>query len=83
MLVRDAFEQGECLRLRTLDELHAFVLLCLYVSYSYMGNEISYPLKPFITEQTVGLLGEKGWTGWTIVWLIFRIATFSGPSVSA
>ncbi|KAL3097764.1 hypothetical protein niasHS_000499 [Heterodera schachtii] len=52
MLIRDSFALGECVRLRSLDELHSFVLLCLYISYSYMGNEISYPLKPFITEQT-------------------------------
>ena len=28
----------------------AVVLACLYLSYSYMGNEISYPLKPFLVE---------------------------------
>jgi len=33
-------------------ELRAVVLTCLYISYSYMGNEISYPLKPFLVEQT-------------------------------
>lgn len=32
-------------------ELQAIVLSCLYLSYSYMGNEISYPLKPFLVEQ--------------------------------
>ncbi|OTF81934.1 Cyclin-dependent kinase 5 activator-like protein, partial [Euroglyphus maynei] len=31
-------------------ELQAIVLSCLYLSYSYMGNEISYPLKPFLME---------------------------------
>ena len=31
-------------------ELKAIVLTCLYLSYSYMGNEISYPLKPFLVE---------------------------------
>jgi len=31
-------------------ELQAVVLACLYLSYSYMGNEISYPLKPFLVE---------------------------------
>ncbi|KAF0306045.1 Cyclin-dependent kinase 5 activator 1 [Amphibalanus amphitrite] len=31
-------------------ELHAVVLTCLYLSYSYMGNEISYPLKPFLVD---------------------------------
>lgn len=29
-------------------ELHGIFLLCLYLSYSYMGCEISYPLKPFM-----------------------------------
>ncbi|XP_068603486.1 cyclin-dependent kinase 5 activator 1 [Brachionichthys hirsutus] len=31
-------------------ELQAVLLTCLYLSYSYMGNEISYPLKPFLVE---------------------------------
>ncbi|KAL8618137.1 hypothetical protein ACOMHN_034364 [Nucella lapillus] len=31
-------------------DLQAHVLTCLYLSYSYMGNEISYPLKPFLVE---------------------------------
>ena len=31
-------------------DLHAYVLTCLYLSYSYMGNEISYPLKPFLVD---------------------------------
>ncbi|KAL2101291.1 hypothetical protein ACEWY4_003052 [Coilia grayii] len=31
-------------------ELQASLLTCLYLSYSYMGNEISYPLKPFLVE---------------------------------
>jgi cyclin-dependent kinase 5 activator 1 len=31
-------------------DLQAVVLTCLYLSYSYMGNEISYPLKPFLVE---------------------------------
>jgi len=33
-------------------ELQAYVLTCLYLSYSYMGNEISYPLKPFLIDDT-------------------------------
>ena len=32
-------------------ELQITVLTCLYMSYSYMGNEISYPLKPFLVEE--------------------------------
>uniref|UniRef100_A0A8D0C5C8 Cyclin-dependent kinase 5 activator n=1 Tax=Salvator merianae TaxID=96440 RepID=A0A8D0C5C8_SALMN len=31
-------------------ELQASFLTCLYLAYSYMGNEISYPLKPFLVE---------------------------------
>ncbi|XP_031163512.1 cyclin-dependent kinase 5 activator 1-like [Sander lucioperca] len=31
-------------------ELHAVFLTCLYLSYSYLGSEISYPLKPFLLE---------------------------------
>lgn len=37
----------------TMQELQNLVLTCLYVSYSYMGNEISYPMKPFISEKGV------------------------------
>lgn len=37
--------------IETEQELQAIVLTCLYLSYSYMGNEISYPLKPFLVEQ--------------------------------
>ncbi|KAK7602098.1 hypothetical protein V9T40_009539 [Parthenolecanium corni] len=33
-------------------ELQIMVLTCLYMSYSYMGNEISYPLKPFFIEES-------------------------------
>jgi len=32
-------------------ELRAVVMTSLYLSYAYMGNEISYPLQPFLTEQ--------------------------------
>ncbi|XP_041938126.1 cyclin-dependent kinase 5 activator 2b [Alosa sapidissima] len=34
----------------TRGELHGIFLTCLYLAYSYMGNEISYPLSPFIVE---------------------------------
>ncbi|XP_049340950.1 cyclin-dependent kinase 5 activator 2b [Astyanax mexicanus] len=30
--------------------LQGMFLTCLYLAYSYLGNEISYPLKPFISE---------------------------------
>ncbi|TGZ64037.1 hypothetical protein CRM22_006577 [Opisthorchis felineus] len=40
-------------------ELHTIVMACLYLSYSYMGNEISYPLKPFLIAETNQLLMEN------------------------
>ncbi|THD22835.1 Cyclin-dependent kinase 5 activator 1 [Fasciola hepatica] len=41
-------------------ELHTVVMACLYLSYSYMGNEISYPLKPFLVAETNQLLIQNG-----------------------
>ncbi|XP_063315404.1 cyclin-dependent kinase 5 activator 1 [Pelobates fuscus] len=38
--------------LTTEQELQAALLTCVYLSYSYMGNEISYPLKPFLVESS-------------------------------
>jgi cyclin-dependent kinase 5 activator 1 len=56
MLIRDAIgdenaNENEEAPLKSLEELQQLVLTCLYIAYSYMGNEISYPLKPFILEQ--------------------------------
>lgn len=31
---------------------------CLYLAYSYMGNEISYPLKPFMNESNKDMFWE-------------------------
>ncbi|KFM79476.1 Cyclin-dependent kinase 5 activator 1, partial [Stegodyphus mimosarum] len=53
MLVRDLVGED----IETERELQAVVLTCLYLSYSYMGNEISYPLKPFLVEDSK----EKFW----------------------
>ncbi|XP_014662090.1 PREDICTED: cyclin-dependent kinase 5 activator 1-like [Priapulus caudatus] len=47
MLVRELVHDG----VETELELQAVVLTCLYLSYSYMGNEISYPLKPFLVDE--------------------------------
>ncbi|KAJ2945467.1 hypothetical protein O0L34_g279 [Tuta absoluta] len=49
MLVRELVD-GE--RIGRPQDLQAVVLTCLYLSYSYMGNEISYPLKPFLVEDS-------------------------------
>ncbi|KAH8400599.1 hypothetical protein KR222_007994 [Zaprionus bogoriensis] len=48
MLVRELVNGEETKE----SELQASVLTCLYLSYSYMGNEISYPLKPFLVEDS-------------------------------
>lgn len=48
MLLSQAFEQYT---VRTLADVKELVLLCLYVSYTYNANEISYPLRPFLVKQ--------------------------------
>lgn len=48
MLVKELVDGDEASE----KELQATVLTCLYLSYSYMGNEISYPLKPFLIEDS-------------------------------
>ena len=64
------------------------VLACLYLSYSYMGNEISYPLKPFLVEtdkerfwdRCVGIINKLRCCSWAVansnvvlVWPIYLI----------
>lgn len=46
LIVRDIVPEN----VESESELQAIVLTSLYLSYSYMGNEISYPLKPFLVE---------------------------------
>ena len=36
--------------IKTLSQLKGVVMSCLYMCYSYNGHEISYPLKPFLTD---------------------------------
>lgn len=48
MMLKD-FVQSE---IRTDSELHTIIMACLYVAYSYIGNEISYPLRPFLIAET-------------------------------
>ncbi|KAI4887466.1 hypothetical protein NFI96_014789 [Prochilodus magdalenae] len=40
-------------------ELQGVFLTCLYLAYSYLGNEISYPLKPFISEGNKDVFWEQ------------------------
>ncbi|XP_046887162.1 cyclin-dependent kinase 5 activator 2a [Hypomesus transpacificus] len=48
LLCREAVEEDTASEY----ELQATFLTCLYLAYSYMGNEISYPLKPFLVESS-------------------------------
>ncbi|CAL8240862.1 unnamed protein product [Merluccius merluccius] len=40
-------------------ELQGTFLTCLYLAYSYMGNEISYPLKPFVVDANKDVFWER------------------------
>ncbi|TRY65643.1 hypothetical protein DNTS_009874 [Danionella cerebrum] len=40
-------------------ELHRTFLTCLYLAYSYMGNEISYPLKPFMGDADEDMFWDR------------------------
>lgn len=55
MLLRDVVDE----EVDSERELQALVLTCLYLSYSYMGNEISYPLKPFVIEDDRDLFWNR------------------------
>ena len=48
MLLNNAFER---FTLKTLADVKEIVLMCLYISYTYNANEISYPLRPFLVKQ--------------------------------
>lgn len=48
MLVQQAFER---FHVETLTDAKELVLMCLYISYTYNANEISYPLRPFLVKQ--------------------------------
>ncbi|XP_061579963.1 cyclin-dependent kinase 5 activator 2b [Cololabis saira] len=43
-------------------ELQGAFQTCLYLAYSYMGNEISYPLKPFMIEANKDVFWETSLT---------------------
>jgi len=55
MMVRDTVDTN----IVTVQDLQSTVLTCLYLSYSYMGNEISYPLKPFLVEPDRDLFWKR------------------------
>lgn len=47
LIIRDTLYTHE---IHSLHELKTHIFSCMYVAFSYMGNEISYPLKPFIVD---------------------------------
>ncbi len=49
-LLQLAFERLN-FNIRTLTDAKEIVLMCLYISYTYNANEISYPLRPFLVKQ--------------------------------
>ncbi|XP_064455035.1 cyclin-dependent kinase 5 activator 1-like [Ornithodoros turicata] len=65
MLVRELVDED----VSSERELQAVLLTCLYLSYAYMGNEISYPLKPFLVDEN----RDKFWDRCLLI-----ISTLSG-----
>ncbi|XP_043931151.1 cyclin-dependent kinase 5 activator 1-like [Protopterus annectens] len=55
MLCREAIKE----EIKSESELQAAFLTSLYLAYSYMGNEISYPLKPFLVETDKEIFWER------------------------
>lgn len=56
MLIGKAFQQ---FNVRTLTDVKELVLMCLYISYTYNANEISYPLRPFLVKQDRAAFWDK------------------------
>ena len=56
MLISKAFEE---FNVRTLTDVKELVLMCLYISYTYNANEISYPLRPFLVKQDRASFWDK------------------------
>jgi cyclin-dependent kinase 5 activator 1 len=51
LIVRDTLTYVvPSITIKNVSELHSIILTCLYLSFSYMGHEITYPLKPFVTD---------------------------------
>ena len=48
MLLSRAFQH---FRISSIVDVKELVLMCLYISYTYNANEISYPLRPFLVKQ--------------------------------
>ena len=56
MLLSRAFQH---FRVSSLVDVKELVLMCLYISYTYNANEISYPLRPFLVKQDRASFWDK------------------------
>lgn len=56
LLLTHAFER---FTFKTLVDVKEVVLMCLYISYTYNANEISYPLRPFLVKQDKSAFWDK------------------------
>ena len=56
MLVAMALEQ---FAVKSLTDVKELVLMCLYISYTYNANEISYPLRPFLVKHDRAAFWDK------------------------
>ena len=57
LLVRDTLKSSESVK--TVYHLQCNIMACLYLAFSYMGNEISYPLKPFLIEENRSIFWQR------------------------
>jgi hypothetical protein len=58
LLIRDTLNLNQN-SIQTVNEFKCNLLSCLYLAFSYMGNEISYPLKPFIVEENRDVFWQR------------------------
>jgi hypothetical protein len=62
---KDTFTEstGNTMTFDTVDDLRVLIIACLYVSYAYVGSEISYPLKPFLfgINRRTRLIDDEGY----------------------
>jgi hypothetical protein len=59
LLVRDTLLHSGTVACHSVYELQCIIMSCLYLAYSYMGNEISYPLKPFLIEENRSIFWQR------------------------
>jgi len=57
LLVRDTLKTPQSVS--SVYELQCNIMACLYLAFSYMGNEISYPLKPFLIEENRSIFWQR------------------------